>query len=167
MPIKCRGAEDAAYLKKLEAERQAMTGPMAEYYRLNRGAHVDALYNEPSDPVYGGGPAPGREAWGWFAPFDVVCLIEYQESENREPSVREEGQEVEYDAIMRVAALAWEQAAPTGAIPKEDDVVAVFEHYWDVVKVGRSGNILDTPTTVAWTINVKRREHFAPERRLP
>jgi hypothetical protein len=167
VPIRCRGAEDAAYLQRLEQERQAMTGPTAEYYRLNRGASVDPLYNEPSDPLYGGTYAPAGGPWGWFAPFDLVVLVEFQESDNKDVSVREEGQDLEWDAILRVAELAWVAAAPTGTLPKEDDVLAVFGHYWDVVKVGRSGNVLDTATTVAWTLNVKRREKFTPERRLP
>lgn len=167
MPAKCRGDEDAAYLKRLEQERQALTGPTAAYYSLNRGQSVDPLYNEPSDPLYGGTHAPDGGPWGWADPFDLVVLMEFQESDNKDANVQDEGQAIEYDAIMRVADLAWTAAAPTGTVPKEDDVVECFGHYWDVGKAARSGNVLDTTTTVGWTVNLKRREKFAPERRLP
>jgi hypothetical protein len=168
MAHRCYGPADAAYLSCLEAERIGFTSTPAAYYSLRRAVNVDALYAEPArDPLYGGPTTVAGTVWGWRAPFDLEVTIEYGEPDNREPSVREEGTTVDYDATIRLAGLTWTAAAPAGVLPKEGDVLTVFGHHWDVVKASAAGHVWDTPTTVGWSLNVKRREEFAPERKLP
>jgi len=168
MAHRCYGTADAFYQQCLEAERQGLMGSVGAYYSLRRAANVDALYGEPArDALYGGPTQTAALAWAWLDPFDLVVTVEYQDTENREPSVAEDGQTVDYDAIIRCAGRTWTLAAPTGVSPKEGDVLTAFGLHWDVVKASRAGNVLDTPTTVGWSLNVKRREAFAPERRLP
>ena len=112
--------------------------------------------------------APAGQGWAWYPAFDLACTVEYQEKDNRETTARDEGTEVEYDAVISVAALEWPRRAPVAqARPKEGDVIEVFGHYWDVVKANSGGNIMDTPTTVGWQLNVKIRESFVAERKIP
>jgi hypothetical protein len=175
--------EEIAYFKALEAERIALTAPDCEYYSLNRGRNVDPLYGEPdNDPLYGGSsprgtPQTDNKSWN-FSP-DVAggepaltfqCAIEYEEMDKRQPSTRDEGKHLEYDADMFIAANTWEAALVgrpfAGRRPKEGDVVYVFELWWDVVNAGKGGNIIDTPVAVGYKLQLRRRSQFVPERKV-
>ncbi len=174
---------EVAYFKQLEAERIALVGPTCEYYSLNRGRHVDRLYGEPdNDPLYGGASPRGtnqtdEKSWnfspnvtGGETPLTFQCAIEYQEADKRQPSTRDEGKVVEYDADMYIAVLHWENALRgrtfAGRTPKEGDVVYVFNLWWDVVNSGSSGNVLDSVDVVGYKIMLKRRSKFVPERKV-
>lgn len=174
---------EAAYFRALEAERIAQTGPTCEYYSLNRGRNVDPLYGEPdNDPLYGGSDSRGADqnhptSWnfspnvsGGEVPLTFQCSIEYQESERRQPSVREEGKVVEYDADCCIAINHWEAALQgrtfAGRKPKEGDVIYVFNLWWDVVNAGSSGNMLGSPMAVGFKLMLKRRSKFVPERKV-
>jgi len=175
--------EDAAYLRCLEEERIELSGPTCEYYSLNRGKNVDALYGEPTnDPLYGGSasrgdPSRSDEAWNFFpdidggaSPSTFPCSIEYQEADNRNPSVRPEGFLYEYDAIIGISRNhwedTWEDTVIEGRLPKEGDVMYLFEEWWDVTKAGKSGNIIDSPNYVGFKLELKKRTQFTPDRKI-
>ena len=179
------GDQDAEYLRCLDEERIELVGPTVEYYSLNRGKNVDALYGEPdNDPLYGGSSALGtpqidEKSWNFYPNPDAVpaqdtltfvAAIEYQEMDNRQPSVREEGIIAEYDAILHVSRNAWENAIEdtviNGRVPKEGDVLYCFNEWWDVVKQGKGGNILDTATHVGWKFELRKRTKFTPDRKV-
>jgi len=174
---------ELTYFRSLEAERIALVGPECEYYSLNRGMHVDALYGEPdNDPLYGGMSRRGTdqidsEAWnfspnvaGGEQPLVFQCAVEYQEADKRQPSARSEGKVVEYDADCYIAYNTWVAAlagrAFAGRTPKEGDVIYVFDLWWDIVNAGSSGNLVDTSSVVGYKLSLKRRTQFVPERKL-
>lgn len=174
---------EAAYFQGLEAERIELVAPTCEYYSLNRGRNVDPLYGEPdNDPLYGGADprgTPQTDATSWnfapdvaggAAPVTFPLAVEFQEVDGRQPSTRDEGFVLEYDASGVVARLHWEAAvaatALVGRTPKEGDVVYVFGLWWDVINAGTGGNVLDTPTTTGWKLLLKRRSKFVPERKV-
>lgn len=160
------GDQDAAYMKCQDAERQKLVGPTAEYYRLIRGENVDPLYDEPSmDPLYGGSPVGDNKKWVFADMVEVSCIIEYQEKDDRVPSTRDEGLDVEWDAIMGVSQNNWDEVLQ-GIEPKEGDVTYVFDEWFTVVNSGTGGNILDTPTTVGWELKLKKRSRFTPDRKV-
>lgn len=175
--------EDATYLRSLEEERIELVGPPCEYYTLNRGKNVDALYGEPTnDPLYGGSSPRGsdsksNESWN-FCP-DILSgeeeitfpvAIEYQESDNRNPMVRTEGFLYEYDAIVSISRnhweCAWEDTTCAGREPKEGDVLYVYGEWFDVTKAGRSGYVLNSPDFVGYKLEVKKRTQFTPDRKV-
>lgn len=175
--------EDVTYLRSLEEERIELVGPLCEYYSLNRGKNVDALYGEPTnDPLYGGSSARGNpsvsdEAWNFYPdidggqePVSFPCAIEYQESDNRQPTARTEGFVYEYDAIVAISRntweCAWEGTTIEGRLPKEGDVLYLFGEWWDVVKVGKSGNVLDSPNYVGFKFEVRKRTQYTPDRKI-
>ena len=180
--------QDAAYFKAMETERIESSGTDVEYYSLNRGTNVDPVYGEPTnDPVWGGSvpsqqgqPQQHKLSWnfcpdvkGGDAPLVMTCTVEYSEAENRQPMVRPEGKLVEYDAIMVIPDGAWICALDAALmacikdrIPKEGDVVYTMLEWWDVIKAGKSGNILGTPTTVGYRFELKKRSQFTPDRKI-
>lgn len=162
-----------------------MSGPTGEFYILNRGANVDPLYNEPTnDPLYQGDRIAGTagdewphnvtlkvsDAFDFTGPYMMDMAIEYQQSENRNPAIREEGKEAEYDAIIAVSRNEWEavmfDAGVAGKIPKEGDVIFVQNVWWDITKHGTSGNVLDTVSYVGFRLEVKKRTKFTPDRKI-
>ena len=145
-------ASEIELFKGYEEERNALSGPDGTYYSLDRGENVHPVYNEP-------------EPYAFTGPKIITFTIEFQESDNRSVSVRDEGLVVEYDATVTISRNAWESAFPTRT-PKEGDVIGVFSRYFDVVGGGRSGNIVDTEEFVGWKLEVKEREHFEPDRKL-
>ena len=155
------GERDRVYLQKLEKERYGLSGPKATYYSLNRGQNVDPLYQEPR---------------GWsYEKFSIRVGIEYQEMESRDPSVREEGFETEYDAIVHIAKLEWDENCPTNLNesgttivrrPKEGDVIYVQEEYFDVTKANSGGNVIDQPTFVGYKVELRKKIRFDAKRKV-
>lgn len=173
--------EDAAYLRSLEEERIELVGPTAEYYSLNRGVHVDTLYNEPDNEwLYGGESQRGtnqqdKKAWNFCPGLGAAAVtlpvsVQYEEMDGRSPSVRSEGFKADYDAQLFMSKKHWDCAIEgtcmSGRSPKEGDVVYVFNTWWDVMKSGSGGNILDTPYFVGYRLELKRRTEFVPERKV-
>ena len=175
--------EEAEYLRSLEAERIELVGPTVEYYSLNRGVNVDALYGEPTnDPLYGGSsprgsPSNDKESWNFYPSISggdptlsMPCAFEYEEMTNRDFVVREEGKTAEYDAIMVIARDAWECAIEdlsiSARVPKVGDVVYVYNEWWDVIKPGSGGNILDSPNYTGYRLELKKRTKFTPDRKV-
>ena len=146
------GERDRAYFQRLEKERYGLTGPEATYFSLLRGRNVDPLYNEPR---------------GWeFEEFCLQVVIEYEEKDNRSPSIREEGLEVEYDAQVSIAKLEWDENAPIGRRPKEGDVIFVQKEYFDVVKDGSAGNVVNTADFVGYRLELRKRIRFDAKRKV-
>jgi hypothetical protein len=177
--------EDAEYLRCLEEERIELVGPPCEYYSLNRGTNVDPLYGEPdNDPLYGGSSPRGtpqidEKSWNFYPnpyadPVEPTLTFpvhfEYTEADNRQPMVRDEGFHAEYDAIMHLSINHWEKAIAgtriDGRVPKEGDVLYCFNEWWDVVRVGSGGNVVDTPVTVGWKFELRKRTKFTPDRKV-
>ena len=84
--------------------------------------------------------------------------------------VRPEGFTYEYDAIVAISRNHWECALEDTAIegrePKEGDVLYLFGEWWDVVKAGRSGYVLDSPTYVGFKLELKKRTQYTPDRKV-
>lgn len=175
--------EDAGYLRCLEEERIELSGPLLEYYSLNRGGNVDIVYNEPdNDPVYGGSDSYGADqdsshAWDYYpnivsgdSLITMSAAIIYQEMDGREPSIREEGKKADFDAQIFIARNHWEAAIRgtdiEGLLPKESDVIYIWEEWWDVIKAGKGGQVLDSPVNVGYALNIKRRTEFTPDRKI-
>jgi len=177
---------DSDYMLTLEQEYLNQTAPPVRYFSLNRGKHVDALYGEPdNDFLYGGESPVGTPqthdlSWN-FCPdiangdsdFYVRAILEYVEFDNRNVSVRPEGKQVEWDAMMSMSVNEWEcsieksgMACMTGRKPKEGDVLYAMEEWWDVVKVGKSGYVLASPLAVGYKFELRKRSQFVPERKV-
>lgn len=146
------GERDRRYFEKLEKERHGLTAPESTYFSLNRGNNVDPLYNEPR---------------GWdYEEFCLQAAIEYEEKDNRDTSVRSEGFEAEYDAIITIPKLEWEERAPARRSPKEGDVIFIQKEYFDVVKANRGGNVVDRQSTVGYRLEVRKRIKFDAKRKV-
>jgi hypothetical protein len=157
MPLYPGNAQELVLFRRYEDERIRLYGQAGQYYVLNRARNIDPVYNEPT---------ANGEVWHYTGPFNLVFSVQYVEFANREPGVRDEGLTIEYDAEAAVSYLQWVAQFPTFA-PKEGDVVYVMGEYFDVVKQGRSGNLVDTVDVVGFQLMLKRRAQFTPERRSP
>ena len=155
------GDQDHIVLKRWEEERISLTGQDCEYYSLIRGANVDPLYNEPFPNT-----TTGQLGEKFRLNFTFIGAIIFEEKDNREPTVREEGFDVDYDAELFVSVNEWDGKAGIGFKPKEGDVLYSMGHFFDVVKKGSGGNIVDTVNYVGYKLTLKRREKFVPERKL-
>lgn len=135
-----------------EEERINLFGQQIDYYVLSRGANVDPLYSE---------PAP---SWS-FTQYSLVGAVTYQQMDNRDPSVRDEGLVIEFDAEAYFAYNEWEKRI--GAkIPKEGDVLFCMGQYFDVVNAASGGNFVDTVNVVGYKMLLRRREKFDPNRKF-
>lgn len=152
------GEQDRTILRLWEDERFYLTGPVVQYYSLTRGANVDPLYAEP-------------DSWVFADPVALKVAITYQQSDNRQPGVLDEGETIDYDAECFVAINEWERrfltTAPVVRRPKEGDVLYVTERnkYFDVVNVGKGGNVVDTGSHVGFKFFLRTKEKFVPERK--
>lgn len=145
------GDRDIAYQRRIERERISLTGVEATYYRLNRAKNVDPLYNEPC-------------VWD-FTKFCVIVAIEYEPRDDRDPSVREEGFEVMEDSRIQISKLEWDENAPQNSAPREGDVIFVHRTYFDIVRMGAGGKVVDLPEFVGYKLEGRRRSKFNPEQR--
>lgn len=183
------GSSDAAYLNAQAAERIELYGLRVEYYSLNRGKNVDALYGEPTnDPLYGGtnpnSPlgTPQKHDLSWnFCPdiaqgddsLVIPCLAQYVDADDRNPMVRPEGKVAECDATMAIANVHWECYVNQGDLvcvqgrsPKEGDVCYVIGRWWDVVKVGESESMFSSMVVTGYGFQLKKRTQFTPDRKV-
>lgn len=163
------GSQDETYLRSLEYERRELVGVVGNYYQLIRGANVDPLYAEPTnDPLYSATPLVDPDKrWVYQDPVDLTCTVEYVDSENRNPFMRDDGFTIEWTATMFVARNEWEAKVSSAIEPKEGDVVYVFDHWFDVVNVGKNGPILDSNHYVGWKMLLREKLPFTPERKEP
>ncbi len=146
------GDRDRAWFQRLEKERFGLSGPEATYFSLFRGRNVDSLYNEP-------------RVWE-FEEFHLQVTIEYEEKDNVAPSVREEGEEIEYDAFVNIAKLEWDEHAPIGKRPKVGDVIFVQKEYFDVVKANSAGNVVNRDSFVGYRLELRKRIKFDAKRKV-
>tara|TARA_B100001094_G_scaffold293304_1_gene313080 strand:- start:437 stop:898 length:462 start_codon:yes stop_codon:yes gene_type:complete len=144
--------QDLGYLRTLEAERYKLSGQSVSYYTLNRGSSVDPLYGEAKPEAY--------------QTHTLTMAITYQESDNKEPSVQDEGLVFEYDAEAFLAHSEWASSGPAGRLPKVGDVVLIMAEYFDVVKASKGGNVMDTVSAVGFKLMLRKRSKFDPQRRL-
>ncbi len=139
--------------RSYEEERINLFGQACTYWVLVRGANVDPVYNE-TDPN-----------WAFNTPYNLIAAVTYQQMDNRQPSVRDEGFDIDFDADVFIAHNEWATKVGT-AVPKEGDVLSIMEEYFDVVNAGKGGNFIDTPQVVGYKIQVKKRSKFTPDRKF-
>lgn len=152
MPLYGGSASELTLYRSYEEERINLFGQVGDYYVLSKSTNVDPLYNEPTPE------------WA-FTQYSLVMAVTYQEMDNRQPSVRDEGLEVEYDAEVFVSYNEW--ARVVGAkVPKEGDVLFLMGEYFDVVNAGKGGNFIDAVTVVGYKLQVKKRSKFTPDRKF-
>jgi hypothetical protein len=152
MPLYGGSASELTLYRSYEEERINLFGQVGDYYVLSKSTNVDPLYNEPTPD------------WS-FTQYSLVMAITYQQMDNRQPSVRDEGLEVDFDAEVFFSYNEWNRIV--GAlVPKEGDVLFLMDEYFDVVNAGSGGNFIDTVRVVGYKLMVKKRSHFAPDRKF-
>lgn len=155
-----------------EDERIKLSGQVIQYWVLNRGANVDPLYNEPTqatnDPLYGETYVPEKPCGNWaYSQVQLIAAIEYQQYDNENPQVDENGLSKESDATMFLSYLQWDSVVGvSNGVPKEGDVVLAMNTYFDIKKAGSEGNLVDTANVVGYKLELVRRDKFAPEKKL-
>ena len=153
-------ATELAYYRSLEAERFRLTGQSCTYFSLTRSVNVDPVYDEPFDFILGQG--------GWeYVEYTLVMTIEFQEEENKALSVRDEGLDKEFDAVAYMSRNEWETNGGLNAnrTPKTGDVVFCMGKYFDIVKAGTQGNLIDRTDAVGFKFELKSRSKFNPSRK--
>jgi hypothetical protein len=151
--------QELEYVRFLEAERIGLSGQTVAYYTLSRGGNVDPLYGEPDDA-------------GWlYDEFTLVASVVYQEMDNKDIGVRDEGETIEYDAEAFISHSEWTDNGPptqfgANRVPKAGDVIYTMEQYFDVVKGAIGGNLVDQSATVGHKLMLKKRVQFDAQRRL-
>lgn len=151
-------SQELDYVRTLEAERIKLSGQSVSYYTLTRGGNVDPLYGEPTDA-------------GWlYDQFILTCAVTYQEMDNKEVGVRDEGMTVDFDAEAFIAYNEWESNGPPtsfpGRRPKAGDVIYVMNQYFDIVKGSEGGNLIDQTKTTGFKLMLKKKAKFDAQRRL-
>jgi hypothetical protein len=152
MAIYGPSASELNLYRLYEDERINLFGQQIDYYVLNRGANVDPVYNEPTPE------------WN-FHQYGMIAAVTYQEMDNRDPSVRDEGFDIDYDAEVYLSYNEWSRVVGE-KVPKEGDVLFAMNEYFDVVNAGKGGNFIDTVKVVGYKILVKKRSKFTPERKF-
>lgn len=161
--------QDAAILRRWEEERLSLTGPLAEYYSLERGEHVDPVYNEPTSDPLDGGPTYGSEAkhtdaFKYLGPKPLRIALTFTPAENVSISADEAGLLVQGDGEAHVARNEWERAFP-GRFPKEGDVMFANNFFFDITAVNPGGDVLDTRHYVGFRFAIKFTSRFTPDRK--
>ncbi len=153
-------ATELAYYRSLEAERFGLTGQSCTYWSLTRSINVDPLYEEPFDFILGQGD------WA-YTQYTVVMAIEFQEEENEDVSVRDEGFDIDSTAVAYLSYNEWvaNGGSADSRSPKVGDVVLCMNKYFDVIKTGSSGNLIDRSSAVGFKFELKRRSKFDPDRK--
>jgi len=140
-----------------EDERIKLTGQVVTYYWLELYENVDPLYDEPYDMA---------NADGWeYNSHTMTMAVEFTEAEDLEERAEEEGFIKEFDAISYLSYNEWIANGETSQNPKVGDVVYCMNRYFDIVKVGSGGNLIDTADTVGWKFELRKRSKFTPDRK--
>jgi hypothetical protein len=149
---------ELALVRFYEQERFSLTGQEATYFSLDRSENVDPLYDEPYDETTGD---------GWvFAEYTVTIAVEFQEESEQDAEGREEGLDIAYNAIAYVAYNEWEDnGAGPSYPPKIGDVITCMEKDFDIVKAGKEGEFVDTPTATGYKMELRVRSKFDPSRK--
>tara|TARA_Y100000310_G_scaffold23414_4_gene22453 strand:+ start:1358 stop:1861 length:504 start_codon:yes stop_codon:yes gene_type:complete len=156
------------YAQQQSARRYKAAGaPEVTYYRLNRGKNVDPLYGEPLSPA---SVSPSGAPWNFDGPVKFCGVIEYTEYDDQDPEVQE-ALIVRGTAFLSFAIWAWqcahmERGHYTGVIPKIGDVLGVHGEWWNVVKAGRIGPILNSGDYTDYKLDLRRNSKFTPDRKL-
>jgi hypothetical protein len=151
--------KELEYARFLEAERIGLTAQAVVYYTLTRGGNVDPLYGEPTDA-------------GWlYDEFSLLAAVTYQEMDNREVGVRDEGLTVDYDAEAFIAYNEWTANGPPTVFgderePKAGDVIYIMGEYFDVIRGDDGGNLIDQTKTVGHKLMLRKKAKFDAQRRL-
>ena len=110
-------SNEVALFRDYEQERIGLVAMTATYYSLIRGANVDPLYDEGAPSAYANS-------------VDMDCALEYQEMDNRDSSVQEEGMIVEDEGTMFIAHNEWAENFSSSisgeVIGTGDDVEVTF-----------------------------------------
>ena len=135
-----------------------LTAHAGQYWILFKSENRDALYG---DPLYGGAEASGRGvAYSYRGPYDLEFAIIYQERDNKNWNVMEQGVVREYDAECWISRNEWERMIGEAGIddrePEEGDVIYGMGQWWDVSKADRGGYIVDQDNWVGYRIELKK-----------
>lgn len=121
---------------------------------------VDDIYGEPVDGGY-----------EFKAPIVTMGYVEFNEESDKSIEVSEWGQTWERNARMWIPVL--HHLENGFSYPKEGDIVEYWGRSWhevgvfyDVVKVAADGRINTTNYFTMWVLELRRRDHFLPERRI-
>jgi hypothetical protein len=145
-------ASELNLYRSFEEERINLFGQQIDYYVLSRGGNVDPVYNE---------PAP---SWS-FTQYSLVGAVTFQQMDNRDPSVRDEGFVVEWDGEAYFSYNEWDKVIGAKP-PKEGDVLYAMSQYFDVVNAASGGNFVDTVKVVGYKILLRKRAKFDPPRKF-
>jgi hypothetical protein len=161
------GAEEAFLFDTVAQEINQIAGTEMDFYPLDPTRVRDPLYDEPAQRVF-------------LGPFRLKGYADWPSST---PEVREEGFKSTFEATFYIARKALDDiGAP---YPNEGDVFRIWDnpyfntnaatnnepipgagYYFDAVDVDDQGHINDTAYFTGFSINVRRRTEFTPERRL-
>ena len=152
------GDRDRRYFQSLEDESISRSGSEIVYYSLNRGRNVDPLYNEPI-------------GWSYKKFILRAGAVEYVEAEGRDVGVRDEGETIEQNGIIRISYLEWTRKSVVDdngrqRWPKAGDVMEVQREVWDVVKGNSQGNVINRPDFVAFQLEIRKRLKFIANRKI-
>lgn len=148
-------------------ENVAVTGTDIDYYSQSLSkAKRDPLYDEPIETAFAG-------------PFKMTGVFSFPE---RTPEASETGFRTVWTSSVWIPRKSFEDNRVPA--PMEGDVICVWKNvffdkrsvddaatetghlYFDVTKVDTDGHMYDSPSFVAFKLEVKRRTEFNPERRL-
>ena len=130
-----------------------------------------ALQSSTYDPVYGEADPKSD----FLGPFTIVATLEYDEEQNYNQDAAEEYVEREYDGMASISYSEWQTKVVGGVpqagldAPREGDIVSFFDGFltFEVLKVMRTGFVNMTSAFTNYKLELKRRQSFEPERRLP
>ena len=162
--------QNATLLRKYCQWRNEYVSPVAAYYSLVRGAHVDPLYSEPTADLLYGGPVVGSnaqhdEAFEYLGPRDTVVAVIFERATGASSQADEAGVETICDGEGYIARNAWEAVWPDRP-PKKGDVMNVANEFWDIVGADQGGHVLDSGTYVEWKLRLRKRDRFLPDRKV-
>lgn len=160
------GSEESFLFDTIAQEINQIAGTTIDYYPLDPTKVRDPLYDEP-------------EVRTFLGPFRLKGIAEWPSST---PEMREEGFKQTFEATFYIARVEFD--AHGALYPNEGDVFRIWDnpyfnaqavnnesipgagYYFDAVDVDEQGHINDTPEFTGFSIGVRRRTEFTPERRI-